>query len=197
MLFKYRFHPALRDGSISLTFRNWKRPQARAGGRYRFGPDDVLVVDSVARVRAGTISDAEAQRSGFASAEELRAELRATKSTSVYRIAFHYERARDTRAQAARDDRLTAEDIELISSRLARMDRDGAWTRRTLELIAKRSGVVSTELAKRLGQDRAAFKTNVRKLKAFGLTISQETGYELSPRGVAYLKSLRGKRDQR
>lgn len=32
MLFKYRFHPALRDGSITLTFRVWKKPQARLGG---------------------------------------------------------------------------------------------------------------------------------------------------------------------
>ncbi len=197
MLFKTEFIPGIIDGTITLTFRNWKRPQARAGGRYRFGPDDVLFVDAVTRVRAGTVSDAEAQRSGFASAEALRAELRATKSTSVYRIAFHDERSRDTRAQAAQDDRLTVDDIELILARLARMDRNGAWTGPTLELIAKRPGIVSTELAKQLGQDRAVFKTNVRKLKALGLTISLEIGYEPSPRGVAYLESLRTRRKTR
>jgi hypothetical protein len=36
----------------------------------------------------------------------------------------------------------------------------------------------------------AGFKIDVRKLKNLGLTRSLEIGYELSPRGEAYLKSL-------
>ena len=35
-----------RDGSITLTFRNWSRPQAKVGGRYRTGGGD-LVVESI------------------------------------------------------------------------------------------------------------------------------------------------------
>ena len=35
--------------------------------------------------------------------------------------------------------------------------------------------------------DRPAFKLNVRKLKALGLTESLEVGYRLSPRGAAFL----------
>jgi biotin operon repressor len=192
LLFKSRFHPALRDGSITLTFRSWKRPQARAGGRYRFGPDDVLVVDSIARVRAGSISDADARRSGFATADELRAELDTNKPASVYRIAFHYEASADPRMRAARNDRLTPEDVESISARLARMDRssrNGAWTLETLRLIARCPFIAASNLAAELDRERAAFKANVRKLKSIGLTISHETGYELSPRGEAYLTS--------
>jgi hypothetical protein len=33
-----------------------------------------------------------------------------------------------------------------------------------------------------------ALKTDVRKLKALGLTLSLEVGYELSPRGRAFLE---------
>ncbi len=40
--------------------------------------------------------------------------------------------------------------------------------------------------------ETAPFKTNVRKLKALGLTISHDTGYELSPRGRASLATHRG-----
>ena len=35
-----------------------------------------------------------------------------------------------------------------------------------------------------------AFKTDVRKLKKLGLTISHDVGYELSPRGRAVLQRL-------
>ncbi len=36
--------------------------------------------------------------------------------------------------------------------------------------------------------ETAWFKTNVRKLKALGLTESLEVGYRLSPRGRAFLE---------
>jgi hypothetical protein len=42
-------------------------------------------------------------------------------------------------------------------------------------------------LAEAAGQERLAFKTRVRRLKALGLTESLEVGYRLSPRGRAFL----------
>jgi hypothetical protein len=47
--------------------------------------------------------------------------------------------------------------------------------------------VVSTLLAEELGRERFALKADVRKLKRLGLTLSREVGYELSPRGRAYV----------
>ena len=44
------------------------------------------------------------------------------------------------------------------------------------------------DLASALGYETAWFKTNVRKLKALGLTESLEVGYRLSPRGRAFLE---------
>ena len=41
------------------------------------------------------------------------------------------------------------------------------------------------DLAARLGRETLAFKIDVRKLKALGLTESLEVGYRLSPRGQA------------
>jgi Mn-dependent DtxR family transcriptional regulator len=67
------------------------------------------------------------------------------------------------------------------------MDAHGAWTRRTLKLIADRPATRAADLAEALGQERLPFKANVRKLKALGLTESLEVGYRLSPRGRAYL----------
>ena len=54
-----------------------------------------------------------------------------------------------------------------------------------LELIAAHPGVRAPDLAARLGRETLAFKIDVRKLKALGLTESLEVGYRLSPRGQA------------
>ena len=48
--------------------------------------------------------------------------------------------------------------------------------------------MVSTELARDVGEERQAYKLRVRRLKALGLTESLEVGYRLSPRGRAYLR---------
>ena len=60
--------------------------------------------------------------------------------------------------------------------------------------------VAASKLAARVGRETLPFKTDVRKLKKLGLTQSFEVGYELSPRGLAYLasgKTRRRRGDQR
>ena len=64
----------------------------------------------------------------------------------------------------------------------------GPWTRQVLRLIAENPGVRAPDLAASLGRDTLAFKRDVRRLKELGLTISLPVGYELSPRGRAYLR---------
>jgi biotin operon repressor len=100
------------------------------------------------------------------------------------------------RAILSHDTALSAADVDALTKRLQRMDARspaGPWTFETLTLIAQRPGVVSTELARQIGMERFAFKANVRKLKALGLTVSLETGYRLSPRGKAFLRAIRPK----
>ena len=63
----------------------------------------------------------------------------------------------------------------------------GPWTREILRLIAERPGVRAPDLAASLGRETLAFKRDVRKLKELGLTRSLPVGYEISPRGRAYL----------
>jgi hypothetical protein len=41
------------------------------------------------------------------------------------------------------------------------------------------------------GRERLEFKRDVRKLKELGLTLSLEVGYELSPRGRAFVRGAR------
>jgi hypothetical protein len=175
-------HEGLRDGSITLTFRHWKRPQARVGGRYHTGGGD-LIVESIEQVRTGAITDADARRAGSADAAALRREMRWGDDLTVLRIAFRRE-------ESTRPPPAPSLDDEEIDRRLDRFDTSsptGPWTRATLEVIARRPAVRAGDLAAELGRERLSFKADVRKLKRLGLTESLDVGYRLSSRGRAYL----------
>ena len=63
--------------------------------------------------------------------------------------------------------------------------------RQYLDAISTNPGVRAPDLAERFGRDVLPFKADVRKLKNLGLTLSLRIGYELSPRGAAYLTNRR------
>lgn len=204
MLFERRFHAGLRDGSITLTFRAWATPQAKAGGRY-VSQIGMLEVDAVDRVELGAIRAVDARRAGFEDREELAAYLNKglakagrkplRANSLVDRVRLRYAgpaKASDRPRTDVRD--LSAEDLDRLVAKLDAMDgrsTKGAWTRRVLALIAKHPRVSAAQLAERLGYDRVAFKADVRKLKKLGLTLSHEVGYEISPRGRAVLAARR------
>lgn len=197
LLFKKPFHAGLVDGSVTLTFRRWDKPHVRAGGRYRCHPIGVLEVDDVKLVRVGDIDDRDAKRAGFPDRAALLEFLRAgprgedvTDATEVYRIALHHGGDGD-RVEIALEDKLTKDDIEVIAKKLVRLDGDEPWTAKTLRLIAKHPRIAASQLAKKLGRETLPFKVDVRKLKKLGLTQSFEVGYEVSPRGRAFLAAKR------
>ena len=79
---------------------------------------------------------------------------------------------------------LSAEERERIETRLP-------WAREVLELIAEQPATLAADLAAQRGQERLAFKRDVRKLKELGLTESLQRGYRLSPRGRAFLSGAK------
>lgn len=196
LLFQKRFHEGLVAGTTVLTFRRWEKPHVKPGGRYRCHPIGVLEVFEVDVVRVTDITAEEAVGAGFTSRDELLAYLQEAKTdakltarSEVYRVRLRHGGDGD-RVEGALVAELGKEDVAEIRRRLARFDEispTGPWTRRTLGLIAKNPRVAASRLAERLGREKLAFKADVVKLKRLGLTQSFEVGYELSPRGVAYL----------
>lgn len=75
---------------------------------------------------------------------------------------------------------------------LLRMDKSRSWTAETLSTIEETPRTAASKLAAKLGRETARFKADVVKLKQLGLTQSFEVGYEISPRGKAYLKASQG-----
>jgi len=197
LLFKKPFFTGLQDGSITVTYRRWQKPHVKPGGRYRCHPIGVLEVDRIELVTVDTIRDADATAAGFATRDALVAYLAELgpldASTPVYRVELHHGGDGD-RVEIALADKLTADDVATIRTKLARLDRDEAWTKKTLALIGKHPRVAASQLAKKLGRETLPFKVDVRKLKKLGLTQSFEVGYEISPRGRAYLAVATRKR---
>jgi hypothetical protein len=199
LLFQKRFHEGLQSGGVTLTFRRWERPHVRVGGRYRCHPIGVLEVDEVREVRVGDITEADALRAGFATRDELIAYMKSASdqplrsSSHVWRVALHHGGDGD-RVELALEDQLTADDVQAITARLARLDAGRAWTRDTLAIIDRQPRVAASQLAATLGREKLPFKADVVKLKKLGLTQSFEVGYEISPRGRAYLAAVSGTR---
>ena len=179
MLFKAPVLAAIAEGKVDLAFRRWRKPTVKAGGTLTT-PVGVLAIDAIAVVGPETISDADAIRAGYADAAAALAALEG--EAPIHRIAFRLI-GEDPR-RALRLD-VSSAALDEIETRLARLDARGPWTAAVLELIAANPGVRAPDLAARLGRETLAFKMDVRKLKALGLTESLEVGYRLSPRGQA------------
>ena len=193
MLFEGRFWPGFADGSVTLTFRRWRRRQVVAGRRYRTART-IVEVESIDEVDPRTITDADARGSGYPDAAALVAELRGSSDLPVYRIAFHVVDEPDPRAVLAATGELGTDDVAAIDRRLARLDAASAgrpWTLAVLDTIATRPAVRAPDLAAGFGRETQPFKRDVRKLKELGLTLSLDVGYRLSPRGEAYLAATR------
>ncbi|WP_156226167.1 hypothetical protein [Pseudactinotalea suaedae] len=184
---------AVEAGTITLTFRRWKRPQVLPGRLYRTVVGR-LAVDAVEVVPARAITRADAVRAGYPSAAALLRELPGDPGLPIYRVEFHLHDGPDERDELAHRADLTPGEIDAITTRLDRLDRassSGPWTRQTLELIAANPERRAPDLATMVGRERDPFKLDVRKLKNLGLTLSFPVGYRVSPRGESYLAATR------
>ena len=80
------------SGDITVTFRLWRTPKVKAGGRYRVGPGQIEI-DSIELVPFAAVDETDLRRSGEADREALR--RRAAHAgpiqddTLLYRIEFH------------------------------------------------------------------------------------------------------------
>jgi biotin operon repressor len=201
MLFRGRILEGIRNGAITTAYRRASRPPARVGRTQRVDADGVVEFTSVELIDESTLNAHNAAAAGYETLAALKRSLPDRRLTArpyhttgdVYRVRFRYVASPDPRLTLRRSTVMNGSEAESIISRLERWDRasrTGPWTRATLNVIAANPRLVSTKLAEIVGMERLAFKANVRKLKALGLTISHEVGYELSPRGRVLLRHL-------
>jgi biotin operon repressor len=175
---------AIVAGRVDTAFRRWVRPTVKAGGTLMTA-DGVLAIEAVDVLALNAVTAEDLSRAGFNSRDELDAML-GNREGTLYRIRLRYL-GEDPRAALREQSVLAEEEAGELAATLARMDGGGPWVHRTLELIAECPGHSAQELAEVLGLDKTKFKNNVRRLKSLGLTESLAVGYQLSPRGRAWL----------
>jgi len=91
-----QFSPELREdvasGLITLSFRLWKRPKVRVGGRYPVGPVHIEV-DSIELVPFSSVTRRDVRRSGERDREALRQRAAHAgpigEDTLLFRVEFH------------------------------------------------------------------------------------------------------------
>lgn len=190
MLFNAPTLRGLAAGTVDRTYRRWTVVRPRVGSRFTTSAG-VVEVTSIEAVDPGQLSEDDARRAGFPSLAALSSWTARKGSGHLYAIGLRLA-GPDPRVALREATELDQPGFADLHARLDRMDRAAVrpWTRETLRLIERQPGVVSTELARQAGQERAYFKIRVRRLKALGLTESLEVGYRLSPRGAAYLARL-------
>lgn len=193
MLIPKRFWDPIQRGEVTIAFRRWARSQVVAGRVYRTAAGR-LHVDSVDAVSPDRVDDDDAIRAGYPDATSLIADLRGTPGDPVFRIAFRHLDEPDPRTELANQDQLSDDDVAEICARLDRLDRassHGPWTRAYLEAIETNPERRAPDLAEMFDRETQPFKTDIRKLKNLGLTVSCPVGYRLSPRGSALLAATR------
>ena len=79
-------------GDITVSFRLWRRPRVRPGGRYCVGPAQIEV-DSVELMPFAAITPGDIRRSGERDRESLRQRAAhagpIAEGTLLYRVEFH------------------------------------------------------------------------------------------------------------
>ncbi len=194
MLLERRAREGILSGSVTVLYRRWRRAQVVAGRNYRTAAG-LIAVDAVEVVDPAELTDPDAAPAGYDSVAALRADLRGDPENPVFRLAVRPADGPDPREVLAADADLTPADVAELDRRLARLDRaspNGPWTAETLAAIRDQPGRRAGDLAAAAGRETPAFKLDVRKLKALGLTYSLPVGYRLTPRGAAYLRLSAG-----
>jgi|tagenome__1003787_1003787.scaffolds.fasta_scaffold20549316_2 hypothetical protein len=180
------------DGSVTLAFRRWDLPRMRPGSTQRTGAG-VIRIGSIEEVDPASLTEEDARRAGVGDLAALLRLLDRRDGAHVYRMQVSLAGA-DPRVALREQSDLSEEDRAALDARLDRMDaaRGAPWTREILRLIAELPGVRAPDLAASLGRETLPFKRDVRKLKELGLTRSLAVGYDISPRGRAYLGRASG-----
>lgn len=190
-----RFREGIRDGRVTLTFRAWKRRQAKPGSTHRLFGDTLIDVLSVETVVVEAISEAAAAQAGFDGRENLLAYLRTGPGgpiegdSELFRVAFRFAGDIEDTPAVVEDG-----DVEAALAKLADMDRRsarGPWTEESLELVESMPATLAAKLAAKARREVPKFKADVRKLKYMGLTRSLGTGYELTELGKQVLARRR------
>jgi hypothetical protein len=96
MEFSRELRAGVMSGDITVSYRLWRRPRVKEGGRYPVGPAQIEV-DCVELVPFASVTDADVRQSGEKDRESLRRRAAhagpVADDTLLYRVQFHLARS--------------------------------------------------------------------------------------------------------
>lgn len=193
MLFKSEHLNQIKTGEISLAFRKWKRPSVKKGTLMNTSIGQVQILD-ITKIDISSITEKDALKSGFNDLNALIAVLNSRDGGQIYKVEVSYSNP-DPRIELRNDSEITQTDFDKIKAKLNRLDkysRSGNWTLHILGAIMENPKLNAGQLAEKTGKEKEWLKTNIRKLKNIGLTVSHNPGYTISPRGKIFVEKLNG-----
>jgi hypothetical protein len=191
MLFKQVHLKGIYNGEISLAFRKWQKPLIKRGSIIKTSIGQVEILEII-EINASEITLEEAERAGYKDLESLLESLDRRPNGNIYKIQVRYHLP-DPRISLREQSNLSDEDVNNIRTRLQRMDersKYGKWTMPVLFLIKENPKMRAQFFADKMNVEKNWLKSNIRKLKNMGLTMSHEIGYTLSPRGESYFQII-------
>ena len=193
MLIKDDVIGKIKTGEITVLFRRWSRPGAKAGGT-QMTQGGMIGIDTVDVVTENDITELDAREAGYGTKANLLDKLN-YRDDPIYRMRVYFA-GEDPRIALRENDDLSDEELNELIKKLDKLDKNskrGPWTLSYLKVIHDMPQTYSGLLANYLGLSIPEFKPWVRKLKALGLTESLHPGYKLSPRGERVLAAMRNR----
>ena len=191
MLIKQKQLDGILSGKISLAFRKWKNLSVKKDSLLKTSIGLVKIAD-ITETELSQITDDDAEQAGYDNAKTLISELEKTVNGVIYKIQLSFH-SPDPRIDLRQKNQITDVEMEELTEKLLNLDKfskQGKWTTKVLKAIQENPKLPAVELAVKVNKEKEWLKTNVRKLKNLGLTISHEPGYTLSPLGEYVLSVL-------
>ena len=89
VIFTKSLRDGVRSGKITCSIRIWKSPRVKTGGTYPMDKGHI-VIESIALITRGDITEELAQRSGFDSVDALLKVAQHGSGANVYLVKFSY-----------------------------------------------------------------------------------------------------------
>lgn len=135
-------------------------------------------IGNISVVKESDLTELNIRNAGFENKEQLLRSLRRNDNGNIYRIEVHFH-SEDPRIGLREQSVLSNEEYLELKRKLAHLDsysKNGLWTKKTLLATKENPHLKAIGLSKLTGFEKEWLKTNIRKLKNLGLTISHAVG---------------------
>ncbi|UCH36490.1 MAG: hypothetical protein JSV65_09090 [Armatimonadota bacterium] len=200
LLFDKALHEGIKDGRVTVAFRNWNGPRVNSGKRYHVSGLGDIFIEDVSRVTLADVTEDDARAAGAESLADWQRRYtdRNPKANferdSTYRIRLQYL---GDDAERVRVGQLGEEDLRRLDRSLAHIDvqsYEGEWTRFFIAALTKKRWMRPGELAQALDTDQDMVRRKMRVLVELGIVRADPgLGYSLSDGGrKLYAYRMRG-----